>query len=119
MRRILFSLIALMVCALALSSQQLPSQAQSSTQSRQGDPPIASLITVSPPDAQGNVTISGAAGAVFPGAQVAVRNLFTEQTTYTNAGITGSFSVVLFATGSTPFWISAATAIPPELRDIP
>ncbi|MBC8170432.1 MAG: hypothetical protein H7X77_02125, partial [Anaerolineae bacterium] len=118
MRRILFVLIALMLGGLSFASQT-PFDAQSSTQSRPGDPPIASLITVSPPDIRGIVTITGVAGAVFPGAQVAIRNLYTEQVIYTNANVTGTFSATLFATGSTPFWISAAVAIPPELRNLP
>jgi hypothetical protein len=111
LRRLFLLLITLVVCG-------QPSIAQN-TQARQGEPPIAALISVSPADAKGNVTVSGAAGAVFPNAQVAVRNLFTGQTEYVNAGITGSFSATLFATGSTPFWVSAATNIPPELRNLP
>ncbi|MBZ0302400.1 MAG: hypothetical protein K8J31_21820, partial [Anaerolineae bacterium] len=84
-----------------------------------GDPPIAALITVGPADAAGIVTIHGATGAVFPGAQVAVRNLFTEQVTYTQAGLTGSFEARLFGPGSTPFWISPAASIPNTVRNRP
>ena len=38
------------------------------------------------------MTITGAAGAVFPAAQLAIRNLYTGDTVYTLAGITGSAS---------------------------
>jgi hypothetical protein len=111
LRRLFFFLVALIG---VLFSTPLHAQ---NTQSRAGEPPIASLISVSSPNARGNVTVSGAGGAVFPNAQVAVRNLFTGQTVYVNAGITGSFNAELFATGVTPFWISAANNIPPELRN--
>lgn len=84
-----------------------------------GDPPTASLISVSPPDDEGIVTVSGAQGAVPPASQVAVRNLYTEQVVYTNSGMSGSFAVDLFANGSTPFWISAASEIPAALRELP
>ena len=85
---------------------------------QQGDPPIASLISVSIPDDDGIVTISGGAGAVFPAAQVAIRNLYTHETVYTTAGITGSFSVEIYGPGNTPFQISPATAIPADLRGL-
>jgi hypothetical protein len=86
---------------------------------RLGDPPVASLITISPADAAGIVTISGSAGAVFPGAQVAIRNLYTEQVVYTQAGMTGSFETRLFGPGNTPFWISPADNIPTNIRNRP
>ncbi len=86
---------------------------------RPGDPPTAALISVSPPDAQGIVTVTGAQGAVPPSSQVAVRNLYTEQVVYANAGVSGAFSVSLFASGSTPLWISAAREIPAAPRELP
>ncbi|HRF93888.1 MAG TPA: hypothetical protein PLZ51_01775, partial [Aggregatilineales bacterium] len=85
----------------------------------QGDPPNAALINISPPDATGNVTISGASGAVFPLAQLAIRNLFTEQTIYVSASITGTFNATLYGPGRTPFWISPAGSIPDNLRNRP
>lgn len=84
-----------------------------------GDPPVASLITISPADSAGIVTISGSAGAVFPGAQVAIRNLYTEQVVYTQAGMTGSFQTRIFGPGNTPFWISPADNIPTNVRNLP
>lgn len=118
MHRLLIFSLSLILSAVLFSSVAVPAYAQN-TQSRAGEPPIAALISVSPPDERSNVMVSGAAGAVFPNSQVAVRNLFTGQTEYVNAGVTGSFSATLFATGSTPFWISAATNIPAEQRNIP
>jgi len=88
-------------------------------QPERGDPPVAALITISEPDANGIVTIEGAAGAVFPAAQVAVRNLYTEEVVYTNAGITGSFTARLYGPGTTPFWISPAESIPADIRGVP
>lgn len=85
----------------------------------QGDPPNAALITISAPDERGIVTISGASNAVFPLAQLAIRNLFTEQTVYVNASITGAFSTTIYGPGRTPFWISPANSIPDNLRNRP
>lgn len=84
-----------------------------------GDPPVASLITISPPDANGIITLSGASGAVFPGAQIAIRNLYTDDVVYTQGGITGTFNAQIEATPNTPFWISPAPAIPNALRNRP
>jgi hypothetical protein len=100
-------LLILLLSATALSTVFAQTQAQ------EGSPPIASLITVSAPDEDGIVTISGAAGAVFPTAQVAVRNLYTEQTVYVQAGITGSFAASIYGPGNTPFWISPMSNLPP------
>ncbi|MEP6989186.1 MAG: hypothetical protein ABI970_26530, partial [Chloroflexota bacterium] len=113
MRRFLQMLIALLVACVALSG--IAAGAEGRLQP--GDPPTAALISVSQPDADGNVTISGAAGAVFPAAQLAIRNLFTGDTVYTLAGITGTFTAILYGPGDTPFWISPAQNIPVELRD--
>lgn len=93
--------------------------AQGTTAAAPGDPPLAALISISRPDENGIVTITGAAGAVFPGAQVAVRNLYTEEILYTTAGITGAFTARLYGPGNTPFHISPAANIPLELRDQP
>ncbi len=84
-----------------------------------GDPPVAALITVSAPDRTGLVTITGAPGAVFPAAQVSIRNLYTEDVVYTQATINGSFTATLYGPGNTPFWISPAPSIPNTLRNIP
>ncbi|GAB4529178.1 MAG: hypothetical protein OHK0046_48850 [Anaerolineae bacterium] len=78
---------------------------------------MAALITISPPDENGVVTVSGAAGAVPPASVVAVRNLYTQQTVYLTAGITGTFSAQLFGPDNTPFLISSASNIPPSLRN--
>lgn len=82
-------------------------------------PPVASLITISSPDANGLVTIEGAAGSVQPVAQVVIKNMATEQTAYVNAGFNGSFSARVFGPGGTPFWISTAAEIPGALRNRP
>lgn len=84
-----------------------------------GDPPVASRISVSAPDENGIVTITGDPGAVFPAADVAVRNLYTEAVVYTQAGITGAFSARIYGPGNTPFWISPTQSIPLDLRNRP
>lgn len=84
-----------------------------------GDPPLASLISISAPDEAGIVTISGAAGSVFPAAQVAIRNLYTGDTVYVQGGITGTFNAQIYGPGNTPFWISPTENIPNSLRNQP
>ncbi len=115
MRRFLQMLLALLVVCVALSGAAVGAEGRL----KPGDPPIAALISVSQPDADGNVTISGAAGSVFPAAQLAIRNLYTGDTVYTLAGITGTFSAIVYGPNHTPFWISPAPNIPVELRDKP
>ncbi len=81
-------------------------------------PPNASLISVSEPQADGTVTVSGSVGAVAANTQVVVRNLYTGDTQYTTAGFDGAFRVSLYGPNTTPFWISTARTIPTELRNI-
>lgn len=97
-----------------------PVRAQTISQATAGEPPLLSLIDISPADADGMVTISGVSGAVFPNARLAIRNLYTGQTTMVQAGVTGSFSARMFGPGNTPFWISPIVGeTPSTLRDIP
>lgn len=115
MRRISTALFLMCVVALTLST----ALAQDNPRLQQGDPPRASLITVSEANDAGVVTIAGAQNSIFPAAQLAIRNLYTHETVYTQAGITGSFSTQLYGPGSTPFLISPAPSIPQNLRDRP
>lgn len=112
-------LIAALLATLLLLAVA-PAVAQTVSQAQAGDPPLVSLINVSNPDADGLVEIAGVAGSVPPNARLAIRNLYTEETVYTQAGVTGSFRVTLFGPGNTPFWISAVTGdIPNGLRGQP
>lgn len=108
-----------LIISLAILSAALSVSAQNSAQLALGDPPIAALIAVSPPNEDDLVTISGAAGAVFPGAQVAIRNLYTGDTAYVQAGLNGTFSAQLYGPGNTPFWVSPASSIPNNQRNRP
>jgi hypothetical protein len=60
-------------------------------------PPRAWLIRISTPNAAGDVTITGAAGAVTPRSTVALVTLDTGHLVTTPAGADGSFSGSLFA----------------------
>jgi hypothetical protein len=113
--RFLKTLTLLTVMATALSGVF----AQGETRLKAGDPPNSQLISISQPDEDGFVTIRGALGAVFPAAQLAIRNLYTGDTVYTQASTTGTFSTAVYGPGNTPFWISPATNIPTALRDQP
>lgn len=115
MSRLLKPLILLTVLVTALSGVS----AQNNAQLKQGDPPVEGRISISAPDEDGIVTISGAADSVFPAAQVAVRNLYTGQTVYVQAGVTGTFSAAIYGPGNTPFWISPSNSIPNSFRDRP
>ncbi len=115
MRHSLMRILALVFLGVTLSTVL----AQNGVPVEAGDPPVASLIAISAPDEEGVVTIEGAAGSVFAGAQVAIRNLYTEQIVYTQAGITGAFSAAIYGPGNTPFWISPAGNIPNNLRNLP
>lgn len=115
MRRFLPIIIGLLLASVMLSGVV----AQGEPRLKAGDPPVASQITVSPPDADGMVTVSGAAGSVFPAAEVAVRNLYTGDTVYALAGLTGTFTATLYGPGNTPFEISPAQNIPTSLRNQP
>jgi hypothetical protein len=110
--------LAIVVCVAALWIS-VSVQAQGASVLSVGDPPNASNITISDADGNGNVTITGVNNAVFPNATVAVRNLYTEQTVYVPAGITGSFSATLYGPGNTPFLISPAEGIAADLRNLP
>jgi hypothetical protein len=115
LRRLLPFIIGTLILSVILSGVG----AQSEGRLTAGDPPVASQITVSAPDENGLVTITGAAGAVFPAAQVAVRNLYTGDTGYALAGLNGTFTATLYGPGNTPFQVSPAQNIPTALRDKP
>ncbi len=113
MRRLVGLVILLALC------MPVGGMAQTDTTSEFGDPPTASLISISAPNEAGVVTITGASGAVFPAAQVSIKNLYTEEITHVTAGITGGFEAQLFGPGNTPFAISPVRQLPAELRNQP
>lgn len=81
----------------------------------QGDPPNIAQITVSEPAENGLITITGDTNAVFPGAYVAIRNLYTGETEFTQAGLTGTFRALLTGVSGNPFSISPSqTALSPD-----
>ena len=69
------------------------------------DPPRAALISISPPTADGEVTLTGAAGAVAPGSTVFVVTLDTGHFTTAQATDRGSFAATLFAPAGTSILI--------------
>jgi len=81
-----------------------------------GDPPIVARIEVSAPNRFGVVTITGASGAIFPSAYIGIRNLWTGETAYGRAGITGSFVIEIAGTSDAPYWISPAGIETPRDR---
>ncbi len=96
-----------------------PAWAQGNT-AQAGDPVIAALVDISAPDEEGQVTIEGTAGAVFPAAEVIIRNLYTGDLLATTARVNGSFSARMFGgPGSAPFWLSAVTRLPQNWEDNP
>jgi hypothetical protein len=82
-----------------------------------GDPPNTLLIGVSAPDERGRVTVSGSPNSVYPLAYLAVRNLHTYETRFTQAGIGGAFSATLTGAADTPFLIMPSPVPWPENVD--
>ena len=83
------------------------------------DPPRAALISISTLTADGEVTLSGAAGAVAPHSAVVAFTLETGHFTTAQAAADGSFTATLFAPASTsvlvkadPFGSSVAEFLP-------
>ena len=71
------------------------------------DPPKASLISISPPTADGEVTLHGAAGSVAPHSAVVAITLDTGHFTTAQATASGSFTATLFAPAGTSVLIRA------------
>ena len=71
------------------------------------DPPKAALISISPPTADGEVTLHGAAGAVTPHSAVVAITLETGHFTTAQATADGSFTATLFAPAGTSVLIKA------------
>ena len=71
------------------------------------DPPKADLISISPPTADGEVTLTGAAGSVAPHSAVVAITLDTGHFTTTQATADGSFTATLFAPAGTSVLIKA------------
>lgn len=61
------------------------------------DPPVASLISISPPNEAGLAVVSGAPGAAFAASQVVVVNLQTGHYGRTISAADGSFSIQFLA----------------------
>ncbi len=113
-------LLGALLLALALTGSTLPVTAQEGPAPAVfGDPPIAALITISEPDEAGLVTIEGDWGAVFPGAVVAIRNMYTGETVYPRAELTGAFVAQIHGTPNTPYWISPSIRIETFERYVP
>jgi hypothetical protein len=78
-------------------------------------PPVLARISVSVPDARDETTITGAAGAVLPGAWLLVINLSTGDYTTTRADAEGSFTASLVA----PRGVTLEIRADPEGKIIP
>jgi len=71
------------------------------------DPPKATLISISSPTADGEVTLTGAAGSVAPQSAVVAITLETGHFTTAQATADGSFTATLFAPAGTSVLIKA------------
>lgn len=107
--------LVVLICLIVVA----PLGAQDTPRAVFGDPPFATLITVSAPNADGIVTISGSAGSAYPNAFLTLRNLYTYDTAFAVAGITGIFQTRIAASPNTPILISPSQQPPPtDPRDI-
>ena len=71
------------------------------------DPPKAALISISPPTADGEVTLHGEAGSVPPQSVVVAATLETGHFTTAQATADGSFTATLFAPAGTSILVKA------------
>ena len=71
------------------------------------DPPKAALISISPPTADGEVTVTGTAGSVAPQSAVVATTLETGHFTTAQATASGSFTATLFASAGTSVLVKA------------
>ena len=71
------------------------------------DPPKAALISISSPTADGEVTLTGAAGSVAPQSEVVAVTLETGHVATAQATADGSFTATLFAPAGTSVLIKA------------
>ena len=71
------------------------------------DPPKAALISISPPTADGEVTLRGVAGSVPPHSVVVAATLETGHFTTAQATTDGSFTATLFAPAGTSVLVKA------------
>lgn len=95
-------------------------RAQNPPPPARGSAPVAALIAVTPPDAAGYINVTGAPGAVWASAFVGVRNLYTYETAYVQAGAVGAFAARLRGTANTPLAVVPVQSIPPpEARSYP
>jgi hypothetical protein len=101
--------IALVIALLCLIVA--PAAAQT-TRLEAGDPPNPALITISEPDDEGNITLTGENNSVFPGAYLTIRNLYTGDVEFTQAGLTGTFEVTMRGVHNNPFVISPSQNAP-------
>ncbi len=112
-----FRRVTVLVCALLLCAAP-PLRAQGSPVGRD-EPPRADRITLSPPDEDGQVLITGAADSVFPGAAVGIRNLFSGELDYAQASFTGAFAAMLPGVAGAPYLLQTDNAFPPSTAAIP
>ena len=108
MRKRLFGIIVLYVAMLVNFSQAQDLQ--------EGDPPLADRITIEA-DSDTTVSIIGEEGAVFPSAQVAVRNLYTGATEFVQASFNGSFEATVSGLDLMPYQVNVARSYPTNERD--
>lgn len=90
-----------------------------STPLERTEPPRADRITLSDPDEEGFVRIEGQANSVFPGAVVGIKNLFSGETVFAQAGFTGTFSARIPGVPGNPYLIQGDNDFPPRGAEFP
>jgi hypothetical protein len=89
-RSLLVGIVAVLISATELKAQPAPLPFPDT-------PPLASLMTVSTPDVNGRVTVSGSPGAAQANSNLFLVNLNTGHFTKVTAGSSGAFSGSVFA----------------------
>lgn len=109
---------AFVLLALLLTGAIAATQGQTAPLERD-EPPRASRITVSAPDAEGMVAIEGEAHSIYPGAAVGIRDLFSGATVFTQASFSGAFTAHLPGVPGNPYLIQGDNSYPPVGAEFP
>jgi hypothetical protein len=83
------------------------------------EPPRADRITLSLPDENGVITLTGAENSVYSGAVVGIRNLYSSELVFAPASFIGAFSAQLPGVPGNPFLIQADNDYPARGAEFP
>jgi hypothetical protein len=102
--------VSILLCALLLGA--ITAVSGQAARPERDEPPRADRITLSAPDENGAITITGAENSVYSGAVVGIRNLYSGELVFAPASFIGAFSAQLPGVPGNPFLIQADNDYP-------